>query len=572
MPGGFAGGFAEGFSNAFGQAQANKRFGEQMGLQQQQYGLDVQKFGEQKRQFQEDLKRRDEALSLQKAQQDALIKHQEFADQLAKRQEDLKLRQDDLTNVKDLFTVLKSGVTPQERAAKATLFALKMGVDPKDPTFKAIQDVLKTMPDDDLDNARKLIAEALPGMAPGATTAFAKAFLSDPGAALSTLSQLSKTSAASQETNPVYDPVTGKTTYATKPASVGQQVPPPNRLYATPEEAAASEDKKTIIAGVNKQATDTVDAFNTLAQMKPDLATFKRINDSGQFQTGFAAGPRNFAAHALQFLGMRPDEVDKYVKDVTGVDMKLGSAIGSAGAADVMDALYSKLGTQYAEKLSRLTNLGLTFIGQAMPGLSKTKEGNDLIVEMFQRASARVEDSIHLMDEYKDKYHTLSPGTLGIKDENGKLVPDWDTAVRRKDALDPLIPPEMEQKIKDLSAQGDKLNFKEVLGQASDAATGAAGAAAGAVGAATAGGGGSAPPAAKPPTPRGGVVTLGDPSVTNTQLQLKTTKVEGGHSFAVYKGEELPIIWTQDDVAKLPPGTRFIYGPAAAIGATPGNK
>ncbi len=106
-----------------------------------------------------------------------------------------------------------------------------------------------------------------------------------------------------------------------------------------------------------------------------ELNLIQKMIRQGDFDTGFAAGPRAAIGRFARFIGLGEVETNRL--------------IGSSSAADALTGLFTSLVVEEAEKLSRPTNFSLALIKSAFPELAKTKEGNLILVEVIRAADDR---------------------------------------------------------------------------------------------------------------------------------------------------------------------------------------
>lgn len=509
MPGGFAGGFAEGFSSSFGARQKANQFAAQMGFQQQELDLRQKQFEEQKSEFGTDVQLRQRGLDLQEAQQKAIKEHNDFADKLNKTKADLELRQHDLEVVKQFLPALDKSSTPQMRSAVAKLFAASQGIDVKDPQYKLFDDVLKALPDDDLENAKQLMIQMLPGAAPGSITAAAKGFIQNPAQMLNVITELTKARTADKNPIPVADPTspTGER-YMTPEQATGQPSPGGTQRK-TAAEIKSEADIALFAAQDKKYLEETLASVNAQKALKPYADAFETAMKSDKFVTGTAAGGRLLVSRALEFFGV---DVNKDYPELKG----LGA--GTPATAELMQAMSARMGLEFADKMSRLTNLSLSYIQEAMPNLIRTKEGNQLIIDVMRRADHRASQIQDLYEEFRAKGSLNPPGERTFQQRISDL-----------DRVDPVIDKTMEDSIKNVSSSSAGVNAPAI-------ATGAEGAAAGAAAAAGA-----------------RILDFGN------GIKFPAMGVQNGLNIVDTNQGKLPVIWDDADLEKLKAGDKFIY-------------
>ena len=227
----------------------------------------------------------------------------------------------------------------------------------------------------------------------------------------------------------------------------------------TPEERArlaGTEEKKPFISiverGANKffetlgaKDAEAVQKMENDAQSamrnKVEIRRMKAAMESGRFTTGVFADTRQFIARLGEFAGV----------DTTKGDW--GKLIGDAATADTLDAASNRLGVEVADKLSRFTNMSLQFIRDSLPNLTRTPEGNSVLLEVMERASDRELKIASLADRYISEFKALRP--------EGER--SFFQAVRDLDETDPVIDDNLRQRI----IEGSKTappSFKQIFG------------------------------------------------------------------------------------------------------------
>ena len=188
---------------------------------------------------------------------------------------------------------------------------------------------------------------------------------------------------------------------------------------------------------VQKMENDAQSAMRN----KVEIRRMKAAMESGRFTTGVFADTRQFIARLGEFAGV----------DTTKGDW--GKLIGDAATADTLDAASNRLGVEVADKLSRFTNMSLQFIRDSLPNLTRTPEGNSVLLEVMERASDRELKIASLADRYISEFKALRP--------EGER--SFFQAVRDLDETDPVIDDNLRQRI----IEGSKTappSFKQIFG------------------------------------------------------------------------------------------------------------
>ncbi|MFN4261959.1 MAG: hypothetical protein ACK4RK_21980 [Gemmataceae bacterium] len=140
-----------------------------------------------------------------------------------------------------------------------------------------------------------------------------------------------------------------------------------------------SEFAKTI---GREQGKQFVEILNDSAKARERLTELKQMRDriaSGDFETGILGGTRQNLGRLAEFLNV-PDNVKQ--------------AIGSAKTAEEIQSISNRIALQYADSLSRMTNLSIDMIQKAVPNLMNTPEGNLAIIDsMMKMDMMRIEEA-----------------------------------------------------------------------------------------------------------------------------------------------------------------------------------
>jgi hypothetical protein len=178
---------------------------------------------------------------------------------------------------------------------------------------------------------------------------------------------------------------------------------------------------------------DGKQAFRTL----DSTALMKAAMKSGKFTTGPFAGVRLFMANLASFVGAGPDIIEW---------------TGDAATANTLDAASSRLAIELAQKLSRLTNMSITLVRDSLPALTRTPEGNMIIIEVMEGVAHR---EIVLASMANDMYREF--GTLSPKD--GPSL--WDM-LRDLEQSQPVVSDELLARIAEGAATGPN-SFKDIF-------------------------------------------------------------------------------------------------------------
>jgi len=243
-----------------------------------------------------------------------------------------------------------------------------------------------------------------------------------------------------KELKVVVDPLDpNKNVYLSEDMAEGMEAPS-TRDVLTPEEQANTQFLKGLADVDIKRIERYTNDAEAARDMTAPLSAFRAANNSGQFETGTAGGLRASLSRMASFLGVSQDTI----KQLEAV------GLGDAKAADLMTALQNQIGLQMADKLGRVTNMSLGFIQEAGPGLLKTKEGNDLIITMMEKANERALKIDDKIEEYRTRYGTLRP--------KGKpSFFEWVNKIRQE----PLVDDKFLELMKTTAKKGDKIGTVE---------------------------------------------------------------------------------------------------------------
>lgn len=200
----------------------------------------------------------------------------------------------------------------------------------------------------------------------------------------------------------------------------------------------ASELEKLDAQRVNKLDDEGQQAISDLRE----VVRMRAAIESGRFTPGVIAGPRLFLARLADFVG---------------ADEETRKLIGDAATADTLDAASNRLAVNAAQKLGRITNLSLTFIRDSLPNLTRTPEGNLILLEVMERSSERAIEVAGIADDFIQKHGTLRP----------QGAPSFFQKVRDLEEERPVITEELKKRITEGSRSAPS-SFREVLGGVSD--------------------------------------------------------------------------------------------------------
>ena len=226
--------------------------------------------------------------------------------------------------------------------------------------------------------------------------------------------------------------------YVTEEEAIGMPAPAPQptHVYMGPKELAKLDAQR-------------VDELNTSSvQARRDLDEITRMSaaiESGRAQTGVFVDARMFLARLAEYAGF----------DTSGETWQ--QLVGEAATFETLDAASNRLAVGIAQKLGRITNMSLMFVRDSLPNLTRTPEGNKILLEVMERASNRTIEISALADKYIQQYGELRP----------KGAKTFFEAVRQLDEEDPVITPKLRERIMKGGQEGPE-TWKKVLTKVTD--------------------------------------------------------------------------------------------------------
>lgn len=301
----------------------------------------------------------------------------------------------------------------------------------------------------------------------------------------------------------------GKDVYAVDDASIVGKEAPSGRPVKSPEEErltqAATESVKQDYARIKPWLDDA----NMAKATGPVLESLKIANKSGKFTTGSFSGFREGVTKVAELLG-----ATKLAESVTGMDL------GDPAIAETIKSGSAQLGTLMADKLGRATNMQVGYIQEALPGLMKTQRGNEIAIDLLERANKRSLQIEKLYDDFQNRYggDLRPPGKPSFFEEADRI--------RRQ----PLVedPTELEKEIKAEAKKGNAIDVQKLWEKAQGDER----------------------------------LTIGEDKYDVTgKFEFKDDKGKVTGSVPTIKlrdGKSYPYVTTPEEAAKLPPGTEAV--------------
>lgn len=225
-------------------------------------------------------------------------------------------------------------------------------------------------------------------------------------------------------------------------AALAGKEAPSSRNYPTPAEKAQEAEAVALAqADVKRLETFRADAETARKTAEP-LTSFKQTMDQGGFTPGSFAGIRESVGRMAEFIGL-PQEAQDALKRV---------GIGDPAAAETLSSKAAEISTGLAERLGRVSNMQLNFVGQIGPQAWKTPKGNDMIIDLAQRQNARALEIEAKIEEYQDAYGTMRPkGKPSVFQEINKI--------RAK----PLVDDNWIKQFKDEARKGQGMKWEDLI-------------------------------------------------------------------------------------------------------------
>jgi hypothetical protein len=207
-------------------------------------------------------------------------------------------------------------------------------------------------------------------------------------------------------------------------------------ISITNEEKATNKFIETLSKNeadtASKAHTASIDARDQLVE----IALLKERLTNGKFKPGPAAGFRLYMGQVAQFFDIDTSNIP---------------AIGDPKSGEAFQAGIARLATEASKNTTRI-RLAFEFIQRSMPELSKTKEGNLLILEVMERIANRRIEIGNLLPEYK-KHGGLMP-------MDG--FPSFSTKVGQLEKDNPIIDENLKKLMNAEVKNGKELNWKDI--------------------------------------------------------------------------------------------------------------
>lgn len=296
----------------------------------------------------------------------------------------------------------------------------------------------------------------------------------------------------------------GKNVWVKEQDAVGKEAPG-MRPVKNPEEERLSAAAKASVDKDYARIQPWLDDATTAKSTAPLITAFKIANKSGKFVTGSFSNFRENVTKIAELVGMDREKIEAF----TGLD------IGDAAIAETMKGASAQIGILLADKLGRATNMQVGYIQEALPSLMKTPRGNEIAVDLLERANERAIKIERLYDTYQDEHGgDLRPKA---KTPGGKKPPSFFEEADRI-RREPLVSEELEKEIKDEAKKGGAIDVESLWEKAQG--------------------------------DKGQIIELGDFG----KFQVKDKTDKGVHIITLKNGKDYPVARDEADFNNLPSG------------------
>lgn len=182
-------------------------------------------------------------------------------------------------------------------------------------------------------------------------------------------------------------------------------------------------------------------------QAYKDLNEITRMRvamDTDGFKTGAFGHQRQFLSRVGEFFGVPPES-------------EFFTLLGHATTSDTIDAAANALGVNAAANMSRVTNMSLQFVKDSLPSLTRTPDGNRVLISVMERVSNRQIQLSTVADEYARAFNTLNPTPEQWQKVMGEVpYQSFAMAQAKLEVDDPIISDEIKKQINDFAKRAPK--------------------------------------------------------------------------------------------------------------------
>jgi len=165
----------------------------------------------------------------------------------------------------------------------------------------------------------------------------------------------------------------------------------------------------------------------------PELDRMDTAIAAGRFTTGAFGNQRAFLSQVAELFGASPEDI--------------GFGLGAPETADTLEAASAGLAVIAAQEMGRNTNMALSLVKDSFPALTRTPEGNRIIIEFGRRHARRAQQVADLSERYIAEHGTVRPG-------GG--VPSLERAISQLDEIDPIVDDALRERILQAKASAPK--------------------------------------------------------------------------------------------------------------------
>jgi hypothetical protein len=448
---GFFGGFAQGFSSAYGRGMQDKRLREQLGYDQQR--LDWQKTqGEQQleisRQTLEqqkayqggELALRQQDFTRQQAQDAALVEHQKYGDFLESEKTRILQEKQKLDAIDSMQkAIFTPGLTENQRKATAMGYMLANKIDPKSEAGKQFMllTVDPQVTDEQRAEAGSLITNYLADLPPPAVNYLFDKFHNNPPLLIDALTKLKAQKDAAQLKEVADSTSSTGRRWMPQGEAAHMEAPAPAPTVSISDKTESEKSRLAAQAESKRYNEIIVPQGEKAAGDNQIIGALQTVQKEGHFKTGAIAQPRMFLGQLIELFGGDPTKI-----------------AGDPASAETFSALASQLAVNVAQGLSRVSNLSIGMSTNTVPNLSKTPEGNAILLELKQRQNDRAVQIKHKADEM------MHHGEKTLYPENGPSIDDF---IDRLDASDPVINDSLRKKIETTAKTGAAMTWDDAV-------------------------------------------------------------------------------------------------------------
>jgi hypothetical protein len=216
-----------------------------------------------------------------------------------------------------------------------------------------------------------------------------------------------------------------------------------------------SKLQETVGVDVGKNMTTLVEKAEVAESTNIQLDAVDDVLQDGTFIPGGFGEGRLYFSRMAQFL-----------EDVTGVGLPkdLKEALGDASKGDQLKTAQNRLSLELAKGIGRILKMSLSMAKESVPGLLKSKEGNEIVVALMRAEAQRDIDLGLIAQKYQEIALMADPGSnrKALRDSNGVSYFD---AKRIYKEQHPFMTDELKAKIKAVNKTlptGNKIDLKSL--------------------------------------------------------------------------------------------------------------